>query len=79
MTRADWVRVYGGPSTVVLPPGGYYEIRCFRCDERMQLEIGAAFFKACGKAHSRCRMTLLGARWELLQALYRQKWRLEHP
>lgn len=88
-TRGHWVRGYGGYGGVygsnVLVPGGYYEVRCYRCDDRAQLllpcaiDMALAFIKAFGRRHELCRQTLLGARVELCDALHLRKWRLEHP
>lgn len=88
-TRGHWVRGYGGYGGVygpnVLAPGGYYEARCYRCDRREQLllpcslELAGVWMKAVARIHSRCRQTLLGARMDLIDALYSRKWRLEHP
>jgi hypothetical protein len=87
--RGHWIRFYAGDGGLVginwLKPGSYYEIRCYRCDERAQILLPCSIdfclgaMKGFEKRHKLCRQTLLGARVSLCDALRLRKWRLEHP
>jgi len=84
MKSRRWLRTYGGREPLVLAPGDYSEARCYRCGQLDRIITPAGidtflgFLKGFERRHKHCRQSLMGARYDLILALYSRKWRLEH-